>query len=141
LDWVSDSFLLGNARVAVASASKATGQGMDPAMLVQALKPVLADPTAEKLVAAMDQAGVGLSCICAVDYGLLTGSPASSPSTPAGRGPWRCCAGIAHAGHSSNAYVDTRPPGPHCVLGQLILPLSFGVCRSACGVEKRHRRG
>ena len=76
--WVSDSFLLGNARVAVASASKATGQGMDPAMLVQALKPVLADPTAEKLVAAMDQAGVGLSCICAIDYGLLTGEPGVS---------------------------------------------------------------
>lgn len=73
--WVSDSFLIGNARVAVASAAKATGQGVDPAFLVQALKPVISDPTGEKLVAAMDTAGVDKSCIFAVDYGLLTGEP------------------------------------------------------------------
>lgn len=76
--WVADSFLTGNARVAVASASKATGQGADPGVLVQALKPVLCDPTGEKLVAAMDSAGVDLSCVFAVDYGLLTGEPGVS---------------------------------------------------------------
>ncbi len=76
--WVADSFLVGNARVAVASASKATGQGGDPAMLVEALKPVISDPTGEKLVATMDAAGVDMSCIFAVDYGLLTGEPGVS---------------------------------------------------------------
>lgn len=74
--WVHDDLLLGLARVAAASAAKATGQPMDAAVLVSVLRGGLMDPTGEKLVAAMDQAGVDRSCVFPVDYGLLTGEPA-----------------------------------------------------------------
>lgn len=73
--WVSDEMLLGMARVASASMAKTTGQPLDAAVLLSGLKSGLVDPTGEKLVAAMDVAGVDVSCVFPVDYGLLTGEP------------------------------------------------------------------
>jgi len=73
--WVSDDMLLGMARVAAAWMAKATSRPLDAAMLLSGLKAGLVDPTGEKLIAAMDAAGVGVSCVFPVDYGLLTGEP------------------------------------------------------------------
>lgn len=74
-DWVHESFLMNMARIAAAGAGKFTGEPPDAAMLYEAIKEGLLDPSGEKLVAEMDAAGVDRACIFPVDYGLLTGEP------------------------------------------------------------------
>jgi predicted TIM-barrel fold metal-dependent hydrolase len=73
--WVHDDYMLGMARVAIVPMGRATGEYPDASAIVQNLLPVLADPTGEKLIATMDAAGVDMSCIFTVDYGLATGEP------------------------------------------------------------------
>ncbi len=76
--WVHSDFLLGMAKLATAPMGKATGDYPDAQALVDNLMPVLYDASGEKLIAGMDQAGVDMSCIFAVDYGLATGEPGVS---------------------------------------------------------------
>jgi len=73
--WHNRSFLVGMAREAAAMMGKATGEPPDAEAMVDNLMPVLADTTGEKLVAAMDAAGVDISCIFAHDTGLAIGEP------------------------------------------------------------------
>ena len=73
--WIHRDFLIGMARMVTSAVGKDTGEYPDPGALVDNLAPVLIDSTGEKLVAAMDAAGVDMSCIFAVDYGLATGDP------------------------------------------------------------------
>jgi predicted TIM-barrel fold metal-dependent hydrolase len=73
--WVHDDFFIGMARVVLAGATKLTGDRADPVPVVENLLPVLADTTGEKLVANMDATGVDMTCVFALDYGLLTGEP------------------------------------------------------------------
>lgn len=73
--WVKRSFLVGMAREAAAMMGKASGRFPDAETLVDNLIPALADTTGEKLVAAMDAAGIDKACIFTVDYGLATGEP------------------------------------------------------------------
>lgn len=74
-DWIDESFFIGMAKAATIPMGKATGVYPDPAELIKALMPALADTTGEKLVANMDAAGVDKSCIFALDFGLATGDP------------------------------------------------------------------
>jgi predicted TIM-barrel fold metal-dependent hydrolase len=71
--WAKRSVFVGMARMAVAPMGKATGEYPDPEELIDNLLPVLSDSTGEKLVAAMDGAGVDMSCIFAMDYGFALG--------------------------------------------------------------------
>lgn len=73
--WHDRSVFIGQARVVTAMAGKLTGEFADPGELVNNLMPVLADTTGEKLVSAMDAAGVDKTCIFAHDTGLMAGEP------------------------------------------------------------------
>jgi predicted TIM-barrel fold metal-dependent hydrolase len=73
--WGHPSLALGTARITAAALCRKTGDCLDAHELAKRSIPLIADPTAEKLVAAMDQAGVDQSCIFSVDFGLLTGEP------------------------------------------------------------------
>ena len=73
--WHNRSFLVGMAREAAAMMGKTTGEPPDAEDMVDNLMPVLADTTGEKLVAAMDGAGVDKSCIFAHDTGMAIGEP------------------------------------------------------------------
>lgn len=73
--WITRSHMMGIAREATAMMGKVTGKYPDANALADNLMPVLYDPTGEKLVAAMNGAGVDISCIFAADYGLATGDP------------------------------------------------------------------
>ena len=73
--WNVRRVFLGIARMYAASMSKDVGEMPDPEAIVDSVLPVLSDTTGEKLVAAMDTAGVDKSCIFALDYGLATGEP------------------------------------------------------------------
>jgi hypothetical protein len=65
--WHNRSFLVGMARMVTAAAGKLTGECPDPEALVDNLMPVLSDTTGEKCIAAMDAAGVDMTCIFAHD--------------------------------------------------------------------------
>jgi hypothetical protein len=69
--WHNKEIFIGMARTVTAAAGKLTGEYPDPGALVDNLLPVLADTTGEKLIAAMDAAGVDMSCVFAHDTGYV----------------------------------------------------------------------
>lgn len=73
--WVHRDFLIGSMRMAAAMLGKDAGLQLDPEVLADASIPLLYDPDGEKLISGMDSAGVDVSCVFALDYGLLTGDP------------------------------------------------------------------
>jgi predicted TIM-barrel fold metal-dependent hydrolase len=73
--WVHNSYSLGAARISAAAMGRRTGDWPDVADLVGKSVPFLEDSTGEKLIASMDAAGVGKSCVFAADFGLATGEP------------------------------------------------------------------
>jgi predicted TIM-barrel fold metal-dependent hydrolase len=73
--WIHASFSVGAARVAAAAAGKGTGKWPDVVEIAKNTTKIMYDPTGEKLVAAMDAAGVDVSCVFSVDWGLATGEP------------------------------------------------------------------
>ncbi|MCJ7745563.1 MAG: amidohydrolase family protein [Actinobacteria bacterium] len=66
---------MGFAKVVSAVMGKATGEYPDAEQLAKTITPISYDPTGEKLIAGMDAAGVDISCIFTVDFGLATGEP------------------------------------------------------------------
>ncbi len=73
--WLHQDFLVGVARMAAAPMGKATGDCPDPHELIKNVMPIIQDSTGEKLIPIMDGAGVDISCIFSLDYGLCTGEP------------------------------------------------------------------
>lgn len=73
--WLHRDFFIGMARMAGAIAARETGEFPDPGVMVDNLLPAISDTTGEKLVAAMDEAGVDISCVFAIDMELATGPP------------------------------------------------------------------
>jgi predicted TIM-barrel fold metal-dependent hydrolase len=51
------------------------GMDMTPQQLIDQLLPSLLDPTGEKLIAQMKNAGIDMTVACALDYGLALGDP------------------------------------------------------------------
>jgi predicted TIM-barrel fold metal-dependent hydrolase len=74
-DWIDRSYHLGVARVTAAYKGKLSGEYPDPEVLANRLMPKITDTTGEKTVSDMDEAGVDMSCIFSVDFGLLAGEP------------------------------------------------------------------
>ena len=77
--WYPDSVVLGICAVMKDVVARSTGVSLEAADLAASFMPVLVDPTGEKLLAAMDAAGVGRACVFAVDYGLAIGGEPRVP--------------------------------------------------------------
>ena len=73
--WTHDRTAIGYARAVASSIGKNTGEYPDAEQLEKTFTPLGYDPTAEKLIAGMDAAGVDMTCIFTVDHGLATGEP------------------------------------------------------------------
>lgn len=73
--WSHDRTTLAYARVVAATMGKVTGEYPETDGIVTNLIPLSYDPTGEKLIGAMDLAGVEISCIFTTDFGLATGEP------------------------------------------------------------------
>lgn len=76
-DWRPSAFKRGLGRIIGATLGKSTGEFGDPDELIQGVDRELTDPTGEKLLADMDEAGVDTSVICTVDYGFGGDEPCS----------------------------------------------------------------
>lgn len=70
--WLHERFFDGIGRVF------AVGTELDPAAVTKQLREFVIDPTGERLISEMDAASIDRSCVFALDYGLLTGEPATS---------------------------------------------------------------
>ncbi len=71
--WIHPEFMLGLARVVSVMMGKDTGEYPDAEELVKNIAPVLYDATGDRLIQAMDAAGVDMSCIFAHDTELALG--------------------------------------------------------------------
>lgn len=75
--WIPKAFLKGLGQVVSASMAIATGEFPDPVAMVEGATEQLKDPTGDLLIADMDGAGVDMSLVFSVDYGLGAGEPCS----------------------------------------------------------------
>ncbi len=73
--WIQDSFSYGAARISAAAMGRRTGDWPDTAALVENSRQFFHDPTGEKLIAAMDTAGIDMACVFSVDCGMALGEP------------------------------------------------------------------
>jgi predicted TIM-barrel fold metal-dependent hydrolase len=99
--WSPSAFRRGLGQIMAAMLGKNTGEFPDPDELVAALGPSLDDPTGERLLADMEEAGVDASVIFTVDYALGADEPCSG--TPE-------CAPIAEVNRTFGE-IAARNPG------------------------------
>jgi len=76
-EWYHDNWWRGIAQTAV-SILRSVGIEMNAEQIVEILLPQVSDPTGEKLISNMDQAGVDTTVILPVDYGMGIGEPSVS---------------------------------------------------------------
>ncbi|GAB4330595.1 MAG: hypothetical protein Kow0099_01310 [Candidatus Abyssubacteria bacterium] len=75
--WIPKAFLRGLAQVVAANLARPSGEFPDVDGLLERATEQLRDPTGEALIADMDSAGIDVSVIFPVDYGLGAGEPCS----------------------------------------------------------------
>ena len=73
--WIPKDFVRGIGMVVSAGMSHATGEFVDPDMVVGAAVEQIKDPNGDLLVADMDASGVDASLVFPVDYALATNEP------------------------------------------------------------------
>ena len=76
--WRPEAFKRGLGQIISASLAKYTGEFASPDELIRGADDQFDDPTGEKMLADMDEAGVDVSVICTVDYALGADEPCSA---------------------------------------------------------------
>lgn len=74
-DWYPEKYWTELAKVFVAPAKRLLGIDITPQQIVDQIFPTFFDPTGEKLIAEMDDAGIDMTVICVQDFGLALGDP------------------------------------------------------------------
>ena len=74
-DWYPEKYWTELAKVFVAPAKQLLGIDITPQQIIDQIFPTFFDPTGEKLIAEMDNAGIDITVICAQDFGLALGDP------------------------------------------------------------------
>jgi predicted TIM-barrel fold metal-dependent hydrolase len=74
-EWYPDKWWNDLAKAFVDPVKHLLGMELTPPQIVEQIMPTFFDPTGEKCLAEMDNAGIDMTVICAQDYGLLLGDP------------------------------------------------------------------
>ncbi|MGQ9722514.1 MAG: amidohydrolase family protein [Candidatus Jordarchaeum sp.] len=74
-DWYPDKWWNDLAKAFVDPVKHLLGMELTAPQIVEQIMPSFYDPTGEKCLAEMDNAGIDMTVICAQDYGLLLGDP------------------------------------------------------------------
>ena len=69
-EWYPDSWWLGIARSIVPTVKIKLGLDLTPQQIIDKIFTTMMDPTGEKLINEMDRAGIDMTVICVLDYGL-----------------------------------------------------------------------
>jgi len=74
-DWYSDGWWLGFAKSIAPRVKIELGMELTPQQIVEKILSTMMDPSGEMLIREMDRAGIDMTVLCVLDYGLALGEP------------------------------------------------------------------